>query len=75
MHDMDGKPLHVGDLVRRIDGVEFHIHGYDNTTDHGSAKHAALSEEVVLVKKKPSNAGKPDLGGGSIVWGNGPKDE
>lgn len=74
MHDKNGKPLHVGDKVRRGDGTEFHIHGFNAEIDHKGAKHAALAEEVELVKKHPQNEGKPEHAGGSIVWGNGPKE-
>lgn len=72
MHDINGKPLHPGDRVRTKAGDEFHIHGY-TTQDHTGAKHVAFAGEVELVSKHPANEHKPDLGGGSIVWGNGPK--
>jgi hypothetical protein len=69
MHDRHGKPIHMGDKVRTKDGAEFHVHGWDPAPH---ARHVAFAHDLEIIEKGAGNDGKPALGDGSIVWGNGP---
>jgi hypothetical protein len=80
-HDKHGNAVHVRDRVQLPNGEQHHVHGV--LTDEGlaygdniaGAKFVEFAKNLVVIEKHASNVGKPDLGGGCIVWGNGPKME
>lgn len=79
-HDKNGAAIHVKDRVELPNGETHYVHGVltDDGVVYGTnvagAKFVEFAKNLKVVEKHANNVNKPDLGGGSIVWGDGPPD-